>query len=153
VPDLPLLSGPVLLATVLLYTLLWRLARIDMGTGRLPDLLTLPLLGLGLGWSAWVAGGLPWAALAGAGAGYLLFAGLGWVWWRTRGVEALGLGDAKLYAAGGAWLGWQALPWIALLAAGTALVAALAGRLDGRIAFGPWLAAAIALLWAIARLG
>ncbi len=36
--------------------------------------------------------------------------------------EGLGLGDAKLLAAGGAWCGSAALPFIVVVAAGTALI-------------------------------
>ena len=144
---------PVLLATLILYAALFRLAAIDLRTFRLPDRLTLPLAAAGLAWSAWVAGGWPVMAIAGAAAGYGCFALLGWIHHRRRGVEGLGLGDAKLLAAGGAWLGAGALPWVVLLAACGALAAAVAMRRGGgRLAFGPWLALAIAACWAHARL-
>ena len=148
----PVAQMPVLLATLVLYVALFRLAAIDLRTFRLPDRLTLPLAAAGLAWSAWVAGGWPVMAIAGAAAGYGCFALLGWAHHRRRGAEGLGLGDAKLLAAGGAWLGVQALPWVVLLAASGALAAALASRpTDRRIAFGPWLALSIAVCWAVAR--
>ena len=151
--DPPIAQVPVLLATLVLYVALVRLAAIDLRTFRLPDRLTLPLAAAGLGWSAWVAGGWPVMAIAGAAAGYGCFALLGWIHHRRRGIEGLGLGDAKLLAAGGAWLGVGVLPWIVLLAACGALGSALVLRSGGgRIAFGPWLALAIAACWAHARL-
>jgi general secretion pathway protein O len=58
----------------------------------------------------------------------------------------MGYGDFKLLAAIGAWLGWQVLPGVLLLAAASGLAWALALSLIGRrgagqpIAFGPFLA-------------
>jgi len=76
-----------------------------------------------------------------------------------RGREGLGLGDAKLLAAAGAWLTWTALPTVILLAALLALLTVVlrwaTGRLfhaDERIAFGPALAAAIWLVWLVGPL-
>ncbi len=67
-----------------------------------------------------------------------------------RGREGLGRGDAKLLAAGGAWLGWEALPWVVLLAAVLGLALALLQRARGMaltretaLPFGPSLALAI----------
>lgn len=127
------------------------LALIDLRTFRLPDALTLPLLVAGLALAAVrLPPGLilpdPLDALVGAAAGFLVLAGIRWLYARTRGVEGLGLGDAKLAAAAGAWLGWAALPWLLLFAASTALVVALIvhRRLRGDLAvpFGPALALA-----------
>jgi len=62
------------------------------------------------------------------------------------------MGDAKLLAAIGAWLGWSLLPWVLLLASGGAILCVLISRVSGQrelnyvIAFGPWIAlAAISL--------
>lgn len=136
-------------ATPILAAILWAIARIDADTYRIPDALSLPLIALGLVVSAFHLGGLPWDSMIGAVAGYGIFAGLGaWVY-RRRSVEALGLGDAKLNAAAGAWLGWPSLPWVVLLAAAGALCWVGFRRTDGetRVAFGPWLAGAIFVVW------
>ena len=78
--------------------------------------------------------------------GYLslrILAGLSQV---MMGREGLGRGDAKLLAALGAWLGWQALPLILLIAAlSSLLVIGLWRSVHGSplrqpLAFGPWLA-------------
>lgn len=64
----------------------------------------------------------------------------------ATGKEALGYGDFKLLAALGAWLGWQALPNLVLVAALSGLVVTLVWRglrkegTDKPLAFGPWLA-------------
>ena len=71
------------------------------------------------------------------------------------GKEGMGYGDFKLFAALGAWLGWQMLPLIILLSAFTGAVVGIALiTIRGRdrnipIPFGPYLAAAgwIALMW------
>lgn len=126
------------------------LAWIDWRQMRLPDLLTLPLLLLGLAATAYVAPDDLLSNLVGALAGYSVLRTIDWCYRRARGQAGLGQGDAKLLAAGGAWLGWQALPWVVLLACLLGLVIVLALRIRGRsitretvLPFGPPLAAAI----------
>jgi leader peptidase (prepilin peptidase)/N-methyltransferase len=135
---------------------------IDLRTLRLPDALTLPLLAAGLGLAiARVPADLalpdPWDAVLGVAAGLLVLLAIRWLYARARGIEGLGLGDAKLAAAAGAWLGWEALPWLLLLAASTALVAALIVhrrlRSDLAIPFGPALALAFWSLLLAAQRG
>ncbi len=153
-----------LLATPVLGAMLLALARTDLREGRLPDRLTLPLALLGLGLAALRVRGVPVAEVIGAAAGYAVFWALGEAHHRLRGQEGLGLGDAKLLGAAGAWLGWRALAPLVLVAASGALAwAALeaarreAGRGPSRrgLAFGPWLALALMLLWLLrlARVG
>jgi leader peptidase (prepilin peptidase) / N-methyltransferase len=133
-----------------LLTLAW----IDADSFRLPDVLTLPLLLAGLAEAVWrdpddVAARAAAAALA-YGALWALAEG----YRRLRGREGLGLGDAKLLAAGGAWLGPAPLPDVLLLAACTALAYAMLLRLRGtrvigtlKLPFGPFLAGAIWAVW------
>jgi leader peptidase (prepilin peptidase)/N-methyltransferase len=92
--------------------------------------------------------------LASALAGFAAFAAIALAYRRLRGREGLGLGDAKLLAAAGAWLGWQALPGLVLVAALGALAVALARTATGgtlsatmRVAFGSYLALAFWLVW------
>lgn len=122
------------------------LALIDARIYMLPDLITLPLLWLGLlvntlGFFAAIAD-----AVLGAVAGYLSLWVIYWLFKLLRDKEGLGYGDFKLTAAIGAWLGWQALPSVVLVAALTALCTAavlvLAGRMkvEQPMPFGPFLA-------------
>lgn len=146
-PPLTLFASFGLGATLLL------LSYIDLRTGLLPDLLTLPLIIAGLGYAA--LGGLDWRlALAGAVIGYLLIAGLAAFWRRTRGYEGIGLGDAKLLAAGGAWVGAMLLPLILLFASAVGLVAVLIVSKRPRpqdshaaIPFGPALCFGVWICW------
>lgn len=124
------------------------LALFDLRRGRLPDWLTLPLAAAGL-LRAWRLGVGLEAAL-GCAVGFIAFAGLAVAYRRLRGREGLGFGDVKLAAAAGAWVGWQGLPSVVLLAAAAALaVAAARGRLAAaeRVPFGAYLAPAILLVW------
>jgi leader peptidase (prepilin peptidase)/N-methyltransferase len=148
------LSGWLLWASLGLGWTLLTLAAIDWREFVLPDIITLPLIpsGLVVAWA--IDPGLLGDHALGALAGFASLAVIGSVYRRVRGREGLGLGDAKLLAAAGAWLGWQALPSVVLIAAACGLVLALATALGGgklvwtsRIAFGPHLALAFWLVW------
>ncbi len=139
------------------WTLL-ALAWIDWEHFWLPDVLTLPLLVAGLV-ATWLLSRPATVdhALA-ALVAYAGLRGLGVLYARLRRREGIGQGDAKLLAAGGAWLGLAALPSLLLLSALLGLAAAGIARLRGRhvdaataLPFGPPLAAAIWLLWLLTR--
>jgi leader peptidase (prepilin peptidase)/N-methyltransferase len=140
------------------WTLL-ALALIDLDTKYLPDSLTLPLLWAGLIVNVPIVDGGSFATLTssvlGAAGGYLSLWSLYKLFKLVTGKEGMGYGDFKLFAAIGAWLGWQLLPLVIL-------VSAVAGSLVGlglivfggrssqtAIPFGPYLAAAgwVAMLW------
>ena len=151
--------------TVAALTVTWALVAltvIDLDHQILPDVITLPLLWLGLLLSlAWHAGLTlpipvdPRSAIIGAAAGYLSLWLVYWAFKLATGKEGMGYGDFKLFGAFGAWMGWQMLPLIILLSAFTGAVVGIALIvLRGRdrnipIPFGPYLAAAgwIALMW------
>jgi leader peptidase (prepilin peptidase)/N-methyltransferase len=148
-------------AALLLTWMLIALTGIDIDHQLLPDNMTLPLVWLGLLLS--LAGqiaslGLPVdtrSSVIGAAAGYLSLWSVYHAFRLLTGKEGMGYGDFKLFAALGAWLGWQMLLPIILLAAFTgAVLGILMIALRGRdrnipIPFGPYLAAAgwIALMW------
>ncbi|HYZ34560.1 MAG TPA: A24 family peptidase [Crenalkalicoccus sp.] len=130
------------------------LAVIDRREFLLPDALTLPLVAAGLAVAVWLDPAAWPAHAAGAALGWATFAGLAALYRSLRGVDGLGGGDARLLAAGGAWLGWAALPGVVLVASLFGLAEALLRRAAGerlggsdRIAFGAWLALAIWLAW------
>ncbi len=130
------------------------LAWIDWEHLRLPDAITLPLVPAGLAATLWLAPEALAAHAAGAALGYGAFRGFAWAYRRLRGREGLGRGDAKLLAVAGAWLGWEALPTVVLIAAltGLGMAGALALRQGGldrgaRLPFGPCLALAVWLCW------
>jgi leader peptidase (prepilin peptidase)/N-methyltransferase len=123
------------------------LSFIDWDTTLLPDPLTQPLLWAGLiaaaaGWTGLSLG----TALTGAVAGYLSLWSVYWLFKLATGKEGMGYGDFKLLAAIGAWLGWQALLPVLLMAsvigAAVGLVMKATGALrEGRyVPFGPFLA-------------
>ncbi len=125
-------------------------AVIDLKTTFLPDVLTLPLMWLGLLLAAF--GFNPAVplhdAVLGAAGGYLALWSVYWLFKLATGKEGMGYGDFKLLAALGAWLGWQSLALILLLSAGVGAVIGVGMilflRHDRRIPipFGPYLAGA-----------
>ena len=125
------------------------LAFIDWDTTLLPDDITLPLLWGGLIASALQLTPVPLAsALWGTVAGYLSLWLVYWAFKLATGKEGMGYGDFKLFAALGAWFGWQALIPIILMAS---VIGALVGialkfgpglREGGYVPFGPFLAGA-----------
>ena len=129
------------------------LAAIDMAALRLPDLLTVPLALAGLVTAGPLSPPLP-DRLAGIAFGVGAIAALDMIYVRLRGRNGIGHGDAKLFGAAGAWLGWRALPSVLLFACAMGL-AWVAVRLlvRGRAAaanpipFGASLCAALLLLW------
>ena len=134
------------------------LAWIDLRCWLLPDTLTLPLVVAGLAATVWLEPQSLTAAALGAALGYLGLRLVGSMYRMLRGSDGVGEGDAKLLAASGAWLGAALLPQVILLAASTALAAALCLRLAGirlgarsALPFGPFLAFATWLFWLFAR--
>lgn len=119
-------------AAALFAALMLVLAVIDLDHMILPDAITWPAIALGvllqplLPWARLWDG--PWGALAGAAFGALVGSGVllaVWAgWYLLRHEEGMGLGDAKMLAAIGAFLGWKGVA-VALF------VAALSGATVG----------------------
>ncbi|HEX4300136.1 MAG TPA: A24 family peptidase [Gammaproteobacteria bacterium] len=132
------------------------LAGIDVETQLLPDRITLPILWLGLLFNTQGAFTDLRSAVIGAAAGYLSLWLIYQLFKLATGKEGMGYGDFKLYALIGAWLGWQQLLVVILLASGVGAVVGLVllglkriAHVDVPVPFGPFLAAAgwIALMW------
>lgn len=150
-----LITPPVRwLAGCFLSIMLAWAALIDIDRMILPDLVTVTLLLCGLGNAVLTPAPGIFGAIIGAAAGYALFIGVEHAFSRLLGKPALGRGDAKLLAAGGAWLGWEWLPYVTLIASTGALLfvgaALMLRRHDsraGKIAFGPYIAIGIVTSW------
>lgn len=118
-------SGQPLLLSGLLYLNLVALALYDLRYFRLPNLLTLTLF-VGGAVSVWLHPRFGQTHhIIGAVVGLLLFPTLNYFYRRLRGRDGIGLGDAKLLAGLGLWLGWQSLPPLLLIASVSGLVFAL----------------------------
>ena len=146
-------GGPALAALVLTGFLV-ALTFIDIDHQLLPDALTLPLLWIGLLLSLTAAqpGRAPIpvdlrSSVIGAAAGYASLWCVFQLFRLATGKEGMGYGDFKLFAALGAWLGWQMLLPVILVAAAVGafygiVLIVLKGRDRGSpIPFGPFLAA------------
>lgn len=125
------------------------LALIDWDTTFLPDDITLPLLWGGLIAAALQLTSIPLSATVwGAVAGYLSLWLIYWAFKLLTRKEGMGYGDFKLFAALGAWFGWQALVPIILMASVIGAVVGIAMKLSsglregGYVPFGPFLAGA-----------
>ncbi len=138
-----------LVATLLGWWLLL-LALLDGEHYWLPSALTLPLLGAGLAACAWLEPAQLATNVIGAAAGWAALAAVAAVYRQLRHRDGLGGGDVQLFAASGAWLGWDRLPLVLLGAALAALLAVLVWRrrftATDRLPFGVFLAAAA---WAV----
>lgn len=137
-------------ATLCLTCVLMIISLVDLKTLRIPDILSLPLIAAGLTLAFAVPDVNTADHVIGALAAYMLFAGLGEIYFRSRGIDGLGLGDAKLFAGAGAWLGWQVLPIVLLLATAGGLIQAVLMTKANRtkpIAFGPFIALAFWCVW------
>ncbi len=139
------IAGAVLAAALIAASV------IDLRTLRLPDWITVPLAGAGVAAAHVLAWDDGLQRLLAAAAGFLALALVRDIYFRWRARHGLGLGDAKLMAAAGAWTGLAALPSVLLWACALALLAiAASGRRvtsATAIPFGPFLAVGTWLVW------
>lgn len=149
--------GPEGLLTALFGLWLLILAALDLEEQWLPDLLTLPLIPLGL-LSALAGPGAELEERAlGAAAGFFSLLLIAAIYRRLRGRVGLGGGDPKLLAGIGAWLGWQPLPLVLAGAGLLGLASLLLTRARGgsvnaadRLPLGTLMALTAWPLWLIA---
>ncbi len=148
----------VSIATLLMLFLTWALISltlIDLDHMILPDQITMPFLWLGL--LVNINGTfVPLSdAVIGAMAGYGSLFCIFWLFKLLTKKEGMGFGDFKLFALFGAWIGWQLLPLLILMASAVGAIVGISliifkGHNKGQaIPFGPYLAVAgwITILW------
>jgi leader peptidase (prepilin peptidase)/N-methyltransferase len=140
--DLPLLAARLLLTAILIV-----LFGTDLETQRLPNVITIPGVVVGLALSSVLPPGLAASAAGVAlGGGVLLL--IRWGWKAATGVDGMGLGDVKMLAMIGAFLGWKQVIVVLFLASiagaivGVALTATGRRSLQTRLPFGTFLALA-----------
>jgi len=138
--------------TLLLLGVLARLSYVDWKTYRLPNVLTKPLIIFGLIFNFFLSLDF-YTYLLGAILGYAIFWTVETVYRLIRKRDGLGRGDAKLLAAGGAWCGALALPFIIFIASSAGIIYILSRPASERntikLAFGPFLAAGIAITFLV----
>lgn len=141
--DEPWLLGSRLVFTAMLIVLFGT----DFDTQRLPDVLTLPGIAIGLAGSLWLPPGI-WDSLVGIALGAGILLAIRWTWMRLKGVDAMGLGDVKMLAMVGAFLGWKQV-WVVLVLAsfagalvGIGLTMTRGRSMQSRLPFGTFLAVA-----------
>jgi leader peptidase (prepilin peptidase)/N-methyltransferase len=135
-----------LLATLGLTWLLIALTFIDIDTHLLPDDLTYLGLWAGLFFSLYAVFVTPSDAIVGAICGYVSLWSLYWIFKWVTHKEGMGYGDFKLMALAGAWVGWQYLPLVILIASftgalfGITKILFMKAHKDHPLPFGPFIA-------------
>ncbi len=134
---------------------------IDLRRGFIPDWLNLAIAVIGLACAVMLDG---WTAALGAVCEGIVVGVIVWLlrqlYFVFRKSHGLGLGDVKLLAASGIWIGIAGVPVQLLVASLTALAAAGAMQLAGRtmtrqtsIPFGPYLALGLLVTLALQQGG
>ena len=118
---------------------------IDLQHRILPNVITVPGTVLGVILSLFLPPGIV-AALVGVLVGGGLLYGIGEAYYRVRGVEGMGMGDVKMLAMIGAFLGWQLVLVTIIVASfggavfGVLLLATRRGTMQAALPFGTFLA-------------
>ncbi len=138
--------GPLLVSRLILVAILVALFGIDLEHQILPNVITLPGIAIGLMFSLIASPG--WKdALVGAALGAAVLYGIAAAYYAVRREEGMGMGDVKMLAMIGAFLGWQGVLVTLVLssfsgaAIGLALIAAQRGGMKLALPFGTFLAA------------
>jgi leader peptidase (prepilin peptidase)/N-methyltransferase len=156
---LAVLDGALLWVTLGLGCILLILAAMDFRHMLLADALTFGLMLAGLGvaaiWSQLPLRDHILGMLIGGAALYVV----NLIYRSVRKRDGLGMGDVKLMAGAGAWLGWQGLPSVLLYATITALIVVVSGLFgrklarDTAIPFGAFICFGIWITWLAGPIG
>jgi leader peptidase (prepilin peptidase)/N-methyltransferase len=136
----PLLAARLLFACAMIVLFV-----IDLQHRILPNVITVSGIVVGLALSVVLPPGLV-SSLIGAAVGGGVLWGIGEAYYRWRGVDGLGMGDVKMLAMIGAFLGWQQMLVTLILAsfsgslAGVAVLATRRGGMQAALPFGTFLA-------------
>lgn len=118
---------------------------IDLQHRILPNVITVPGTVLGVILSLFLPPGIV-AAIVGVLVGGGLLYGIGEAYYRLRGVEGMGMGDVKMLAMIGAFLGWQLVLVTIIVASfggavfGGLMLATRRGTMQAALPFGTFLA-------------
>ncbi len=118
---------------------------IDLRHRILPNAITLPGVVVGMASSLFLPPGVV-AALVGAAAGGGVLYAINEAYYRARGVDGLGMGDVKMLAMIGAFLGWRQTLVTLMLASclgsvvGVGLILSRRGGMKAALPFGTFLA-------------
>jgi leader peptidase (prepilin peptidase)/N-methyltransferase len=141
------LHGPTVafLSGFLFCTAMLVLIFTDLDHQILPNLVTIPGTAVGFLISL-LPGGLGWLdSLIGLALGWTAIVAVSWAYLKLRGVEGMGMGDAKMMALVGAFLGWAPVLLVLVLGsflgslAGGVMVARGKGDLQAKLPFGTFL--------------
>jgi len=137
--------GPLVFSRLILVSILVALFGIDLEHQILPNTITLPGIAIGLIFSFITPPGWQ-SSLIGIGLGGGVLYGIATAYYFVRREEGLGMGDVKMLAMIGAFLGWKAVLVTLVLSSfsgallGIALIAAQRGGMRLALPFGTFLA-------------
>jgi leader peptidase (prepilin peptidase)/N-methyltransferase len=138
--------APAALAAAFFSCLMVALALIDLDHLLLPDRLTLSGLVVGLAAAPWLPWGGLYPALIGAATGAGVLLAVVGAWYLLRREEGMGLGDVKMLALIGAFVGWRGTLMTLFFASfagsvvGLAMIARGEAGMRSKLPFGSFLA-------------
>lgn len=114
---------------------------IDLDHKIIPDKLSLPLTLIGLFFAILGTISLK-SSIIGGLFGFVVFYGIAWLFWKSRGIEGLGGGDIKYISAVGTFLGFSGVLFVIFFSSFFAIVCSAIFRrknFDQEFPFGPYL--------------
>jgi len=137
--------SPLFVVRVVFASAMIVLFAIDLQHRILPNVITVSGIVIGFVASLWLPPGW-WSSLLGLVLGGGVLFALGEAYYRARGVEGMGMGDVKMLAMIGAFLGWPLMLLTLILASftgavfGVAVIASGRGGRTAALPFGTFLA-------------